>query len=144
MNNALRVLVAVDGSASSLEACRTLTHLLPTDAEVRLLTVLSYSAYPHSLMGGRLTNEEQRAEAAEQTAASAQDDARRIFAEAGFDVTVVHRFGFPPNEIIAELNEHAADVLAVGRHDANDRAGWVGSVSDRLIRRAHVPVLLVA
>jgi len=144
MQNALRVLVAVDGSSSSLDACRTLTQLLPRDADVRLLTVLSYSVFPHSLLGGRLSDEEQREQAAEQTAAEVQDAAREIFESAGYDVTVVHRFGFPPNEIIAELNEHAADVLAVGRRDGNEHASWLGSVSDRIIRRAQVPVLLVA
>jgi nucleotide-binding universal stress UspA family protein len=142
MHKNMCVLVAVDGSTSSLDACRTLMNLLPATADIRLLTVLSYSDYPRSLMGGRLADEGRRADAAQRTAAAAQDAAREMFIEAGYDVTVVHRFGFPPNEIMAELDEHAADLLAVGRRDL-DRANWRGSVSDRIIRRAQVPVLLV-
>jgi nucleotide-binding universal stress UspA family protein len=143
MQNGLRVLVAVDGSAASLEACRTLTQLLPANADVRLLTVLSFREYPHSLMGGSLSDEEKRADAAQRTAAEAQNDAREVFVQAGFDVTAVHRFGFAPNEIIAELNEHETDVLAVARRDGAKENG-PDTALDRIIRRAQVPVLLVA
>jgi nucleotide-binding universal stress UspA family protein len=143
MQSNVRVLVAVDQSSASLDVCRTLIHLLPSDADVRLLAVLSYRDYPHSLMGGRFADETQRVEAAERTAAAVLDEAREVFAQAGFDVTVVHRFGFAPNEIMAELSEHAADVLAVGRRDDAGGNG-LGSALDRIIRRAQVPVLLVA
>jgi len=142
MTDNLRVLVAVDAS-SSVDVCRTLVHLLPARADIRLLTVLSFSEFPHALMGGRLADEAERAESARRAAASAQDTAKQMLADAGFDVTVVHRFGFPPNEIIAELDEHHADVLALGRRDTNGR-DWAGSVSDRILRRARVPILLVA
>jgi len=140
----LRALVAVDGSAPAVHACEMLTHLLPAGAEIRLLTVLSYSDYPYSLVGGRLSDEDKRVEEAMREAAEAQGKAREILEAAGYRVAMVHRFGYPSDEIISELDEHGADIVVLGTRRLRGPARWVGSTSDRVIHRANVPVLLVS
>jgi nucleotide-binding universal stress UspA family protein len=140
----MRALVAVDGSAPAIRACQMLTHLLPAGAEIRLLTVLSYSDYPYSLVGGRLSDEDERRDESSREVAAAQWEAREILEKAGYRVTVVHRFGYPSDEIISELDEHGADIVVLGTRKLHGPARWVGSTSDRVIHQARVPVLLVA
>lgn len=140
----MRVLVAVDGSAPALRACEVLTKLLPAGSEVMLLTVLSYSDYPYSLIGGHLSDERQRMEMARFELKSAQTDARAVLEDAGFRVVVVHRFGYPPDEIVSELTDHGADLVVLGRRGLRGPARWLNSVSQRVMHRTDTPVLLVA
>jgi len=140
----MRALVAVDGSAPAVRACKMLTNLLPPGTEIRLLTVLSYTDYPYSLAGGHLSDERERCNDNRREIAATQAEARAILEDAGFDVTVVHRFGYPSDEIISELDEHGADIVVLGTRKLRGPARWVGSTSDRVIHQAHVPVLLVA
>src|SRR5947209_5261113 len=144
MRVGMRALVAVDGSAPAVHACEMLSRLLPAGTDVRLLTVLSYGSYPYSLMGGHLSDEGDRVFAARREVEKTQDAARMLLEDAGFRVTVVHRFGYAPEEIIAELEECEADLLVLGRRGLRGPSRWLGSVSDRVVHRSDVPVLLVA
>ncbi len=140
----MRVLVAADGSQPAVDACRMLARPLPAGSDVRLLTVLSFSTYPYSLIGGHLSDESERAETAKREAARMQAEAREILEKAGFEVSVVHRFGYAPDEIISELEEYGADMVVLGHRNLHAPARWASSVSDRVIHRSKTPVLLVA
>src|ERR1700756_1469486 len=90
--------------------------MLHGDVHARVLTVLSYTLYPYALYPDReLSDEVSRARAAEEEAGIATHDARLILEKAGFAVETTHRFGNPPDEIIAELEEWKPDLLVMGR-----------------------------
>lgn len=139
-----RILVATDGSEASIGACRQVAGLLdPGEAEVRLIAVLSsglqaaaYDGYPHDDAAA-----ERAAQAAVEAAVGVSRD---LLEDAGFRVQVTHRFGNPPDGILAEIEEWAPDLVVMGRRGLGFPARWLmGSVSDRVLRSARCPVLLV-
>jgi len=142
----LRVLVAVDGSPSAEQACRRLPGFVrPDDTEVRLVTVLSYGmradAY-HQRIDQRIDADlvhEARASVEVATGPS-----RGLLEASGFGVQVAHRFGNPADAILEEIREWGPDLVVMGRRGLGVPARWLlGSVSDRVLRNAHVPVLIV-
>jgi nucleotide-binding universal stress UspA family protein len=141
-----RVLVAVDGSEHAERAAQVVARLLAgRRPEVELLVVLSFELDPYTLLGEPLedTPERQRAERhAVETATSAP---RRILAAVGARVEVRHRFGNPADEILAEAQEREPDLIVVGRRGLSAPGRWLlGSVSDRVVRHADAPVLVVS
>lgn len=140
----MRVLLATDGSEHALAACRSLVPMLLADRdEVRVLTVLSYTMYPHSLIEIPLSGEKESEESAHQEVRRLTDECRRILEESGLKVDVVHRFGNPPDEIIAEIDEWNPDLVALGRRGVRGVERWIGSVSEHVLHHAKVPMLLV-
>ena len=66
-------------------------------------------------------------------------------AERAARVEVRHRFGNPADEILAEAQEREPDLIVVGRRGLSAPGRWlIGSVSDRVVRHAHAPVLVVS
>ena len=141
----IRVLAAVDGSEHAERAAQVAAGLLAgRRLEVEVLVVLSFELDPYTLLGESLedTPERQRAERhAVETATSAP---KRIFEAVRARVEVRHRFGNPADEILAEAQEREPDLIVVGRQGLSAPARWlIGSVSDRVVRHAHAPVLVV-
>ena len=63
---------------------------------------------------------------------------------AGLSVSVHKRFGNPPNEVLAEVDELVPDLVVVGRRGLGRAASLMfGSVSSSLLRHSAVPVLTV-
>ena len=63
---------------------------------------------------------------------------------AGLSVSVHQRFGNPPDEVLAEVDELVPDLVVVGRRGVGRAASLVlGSVSSSLLRHSAVPVLTV-
>jgi nucleotide-binding universal stress UspA family protein len=132
-----RLLVATDGSEAAAHAARHGLDLAAAlDAEVTALSVVDDTA-------GRavrdLLGEDRERTASEACAAVAADGAER-----GVEVTerVVH--GAPAEEVVAAVDSTDADLVVVG---ATGRRGvddvLLGSVADRTVRSAPVPVLTV-
>lgn len=139
-----RVLVAVDGSDSALEAARLVTRLIGDDpAEARLVTVLSYDAYPYSLVGGNLSDEQQRRREAESAVEDAQHEARKTLDEMGVRWASVQRYGHPADALVDEIESYRPDLVVMGRRGLSGPGRWLGSISDRVVHRTRVPVLLV-
>jgi len=140
----LSVVVATDGSEHSVKAARVLVDVLGgRSAEVRLVTVLSMEMKPTTYMGDLSDADERRAHIAEETE-KAVGDVRRILEEAGLSVSVHHRLGNPPDEVLAEVDEVVPDLVVVGRRGLGRAASLVlGSVSSSLLRHSAVPVLTV-
>jgi nucleotide-binding universal stress UspA family protein len=141
----IRVLAAVDGSEHAERAAQVAAGLVAgRRAEVELLMVLSFELDPYTLLGEPVeeTLETQRAEHHAIEAATAAP--RRILESAGARVEIRHRFGNPADEILAEAQEREPDLIVVGRQGLSPPARWlIGSVSDRVVRHAHAPVLVV-
>jgi nucleotide-binding universal stress UspA family protein len=112
--------------------------------EIRIVTVLSFELYPVTMLGEDLVDSHDRAQAVGRAVHRTTWRARRAFESAGFPVSVAHRFGNAGDEILAEATDWRADLLVLGRRGLHAPTRWlVGSVSDRVLRHAKVPVLLI-
>lgn len=124
-----RVLVPLDGSARADGIVPPLAHLLGGRLdEVVLLRVLSPRDPPDAREGVR------------QHLAVVRGELEGL----GARVTTVVRTGDPAREILAAMNEHAPDVVALSSHGRGGLSRLIrGSVAERVLRRATAPVLLV-
>lgn len=140
----LSVLMATDGSEQAVKAAHFLVKTLAgRPAAVRLLTVLSMELEPRSYLGDLSDAPERRARIDAQIKASV-GEVQDLLEQAGIEVTVRHRFGNPPDEVLAEVQERMPDLVVVGRRGLGRAASLVlGSVSVSLILHSDVPVLVV-
>lgn len=142
-----RVLVATRGSVPALRACRVAAQMLsPERTKVRLLTVLPEDLYPnpYTLAGKQMADMPERLQRVHDAVERALAEPRRIFEEAGHPVESNHRFGSAPKEILAEIHDWSPDLIVLGWWWARAPERWVvGSVFERVIRHADVPLLLV-
>ena len=141
-----RILVGADGSEPVERACRLLVDLLAGRAvEARILTVLSFELDPYTLLGELTPETPERLDVMDRAVERATETPRLILEAAGHSVAVVHRFGNPADEILADVDEWGADLVVLGRRGLAAPSRWLlGSVSERVLRHAHVPVLVVS
>ena len=141
----MRVLLATDGSEPAMRACGRVASLLgPGRDQVRLLTVLSYSEYPHSLVPDLpLADETEREKREGEEVHRLTDQPRRILEEGGHTVEITHRFGHPTDEIVAEIEEWRPELVVLGRRGVRGLERWMGSVSEHVLHHSEVSVLLV-
>jgi nucleotide-binding universal stress UspA family protein len=141
----VKVLLATDGSEPAMRACRRVASLLVAERDqVRLLTVLSYSLYPHSQIPDMpLADESDRARHEGEEVHRITGPPRRVLEESGFDVEVDHRFGNPTEQIISEIKEWSPDLVVLGRRGVRGLERLIGSVSEHVLHHSTVPVLLV-
>lgn len=141
----MKVLLATDGSEPAMRACECASSLLvPGRDQVRLLTVLSYSEYPHSLVPDMpLSDETERAEREVEEVHQLTDQPRRLLEESGHTVEIAHRFGNPTDEIVAEIEDWRPELVVLGRRGVRGVERWIGSVSEHVLHHSKVPVLLV-
>jgi nucleotide-binding universal stress UspA family protein len=72
-----------------------------------------------------------------------QDVQRRLEAD-GLAVRAIVRWGDPAGEILATAQEGHADLIAMATHGRGGLGRWmIGSVADRVVRTATIPVLVV-
>lgn len=143
------VLVAVDGSDDSSQAVRFLRNLaLPRPTKVRLLGVVEPIRYPGSaprMLRGQLVTmvkelERERRGQLEKALAGAavqlDDKVRRV--------TRSTPAGHPADQILATAAAHDADLVVVGARGHGGIARLLlGSVSEKVLRYARCPVLIV-
>jgi nucleotide-binding universal stress UspA family protein len=141
----MKVLLATDGSEPAVRACGCASSLLvPGRDQVRLLTVLSYSEYPHSLVPDMpLSDEAERAEREVEEVHQLTDQPRRLLEDSGHTVEIAHRFGNPTDEIVAEIEDWRPELVVLGRRGVRGVERWIGSVSEHVLHHSKVPVLLV-
>lgn len=81
---------------------------------------------------------------AQEVAEEALAEMRRDLEAAGFKVSCVVKTGFPWREILALEEVEAPSVIVIGSHGrTNIGEVFLGSVSDRVIRKCKRPVLVV-
>jgi nucleotide-binding universal stress UspA family protein len=143
------VLVGMDGSDDSFRAVRFLQLLcLPRQTKVRLLSVVERLRYPTTAPGmlrGQLVKmlkeleAERRAEldkVLERAATHLEDRITRV--------TKTTPAGNPADEILAIADAFDADLIVVGARGMRGVARLLlGSVSERVLRHARCPVLIV-
>ena len=138
----MKILFATDGSEATARAASFLAPLVGAGTDqVRVLIVLPYVMHPH---GERGSPERARMEAA--AAAQVEEisnDVVRALGDMGDRLTIRRRFGHPPDEIALAVAEWEPDLVVLGRRGLRGPARWLGSVSERVLHQAKVPVLLV-
>jgi nucleotide-binding universal stress UspA family protein len=143
------VLVGMDGSEDSFRAVRFLQSLcLRRQTKVRLLSVVERLRYPTTAPGalkGQLTamikelEAERRAELEKVLERAATHLDNQVIR-----VTKSTPTGRPANEIIATAEAFDADLVVVGARGLGGMARLLlGSVSERVLRHAQCPVLIV-
>ncbi len=139
-----RVLVATDGSEGASRATLLAVRFLRGErVEARVLTVLSFEMDPYTLLGEVTPETPERLDVLDRAVERATEAPRRILEEAGHRVAVVHRFGNPADEILADIDEWGPDLVVMGRRGLAAPSRWLlGSVSDRVLRHSHVAVLV--
>ena len=126
LHSARRVLLATDGSETSLKAARELSNRpWPEGSEFRILTVEEpWLIKPSSVV----TN---------------TDSAEQVLASAGLKPTVAILSGKPKEVILTEAKKWNADLIVVGSHG---RRGFkrflLGSVSEAVAMNAHCSVVV--
>lgn len=144
-----RIVLAVDDSPHAEEAVRFLARLpLPADAMVHVVQVVR-TLQPHAVVAPEFLVEYETAlaEAAGEAAVAAQGVARTACAQlkaSGKNAEPTVRRGDPADEILIFARQEEADLIVAGARGTSLIAGLlVGSVADRLLKRAECSVLLV-
>lgn len=134
-----RILVPTDGTPSSDCAVENGLELAAKhDAEVHALYVVETD----SSMG----HYDFKVEREEETGEQAVEAVERRAAESGRDlsVTKAFRYGSPSEEIVDYAADHDVDLVMMGTHGRSgfDRLLNAGSVAERVVRDADVPVMV--
>jgi nucleotide-binding universal stress UspA family protein len=137
------ILVPVDGSEPSLHAAEHAAELAARfDAPLHALYVVD--ADPSPLAVSRADVRETLREVGEQAAENAFETVERLAEDAGVDLETAVVEGAPAEQIVDYAGERGVDLVVMGTHG---RSGLgkrlVGSVTERVVRNAPVPVLTV-
>ena len=137
----MAVLVAYDGSGPAQEA---LEHAVDQygDREIILLRVIEVAggATGAGLNLAQETLREQRKEVTEELSEEVAD----LINTEGLDLRMESVVGRPAQEIVDFAEEHDVDHIIVGNHGREGISRvLLGSVAEKVVRRAHVPVTVV-
>lgn len=139
------ILVPVDGSATSLLAVSKATQLAKAfGSEVTAVYVLD--PYPFTGVGADFAyGQAQYLSAATAEANKALEDVNKAMADSGVVVKTLIGEGHAVHEGIARVGENVgADLIVMGSHGRRGLEKLVlGSVAQRVLQTAHVPVLVV-
>ena len=136
------VLIPTDGSDPAEAAARRGFDLAAQcTADIHVLSVADSSIATGAGYSGDSRSIRQRLrETATARATSLRDEA----AERGLDATAATREGIPAKEIADYADEHDIDTIAIGTSGRGGVArAVVGSVADKVVRTASVPVLTI-
>lgn len=139
--DALRVIMAMDRRSRPVVTAQFLCTFLPPQSRVRIVTVAAYQEQPDSPWGRMVDS----AEAAAQMAAVNSKDfysARQLLQMTGASVSFGHRYGHAADEVLTEASDWCADLIVVG-HDGNSSQRFLGSVTEAIVKRSRLPVLVV-
>ena len=138
-----RILLATDGSASSVEAARKAAGMAHAfGAELHVVHVMPVTQ-PYHLVGtdaeGPSLYEEDK-----QWAQELLDGQVRKLEEEGANVAKAYlRTGEPDAEVVALGEDIGADMIVVGSRGMGRLRRPIGSVSSSIVAHAHCPVLVV-
>ena len=132
------ILVPVDGSETSQRAVETARGLAETTgATVHILSVVDVTGAPMSFGTETVSTLEEAAERIVDQAASA-------FADTDLHLVAAVRRGTPWRVVLNYCTDEGIDLVVLGQHG---RTGLerllLGSVTDRVLRSAEIPVLVV-
>jgi len=139
------ILVPVDGSTTSLLAVSKAAELAKIFGS-NVTAVYVVDPYPFTGVGAEFAyGQAQYLSAATAEANAALEAVRKIMDEAGLPVTTVVGEGHAVHEgIVRVLESSGADLIVMGSHGRRGLEKlMLGSVTARVLRSVHVPVLVV-
>jgi nucleotide-binding universal stress UspA family protein len=135
-----RILVPVDGSEQSRDACAFAIEEYP-DSELVLLHVINPAEAGYSAQASIPSFSEEWYEHAKEEAAELFEEVRSEASEAGVEVSSDTVVGKPSRSIVEYADENDIDQIVMGSHG---RSGvtriLLGSVAESVVRDASVPV----
>jgi nucleotide-binding universal stress UspA family protein len=143
-----RILMATDGSKTSVRALKTAVELAKkTKAKLILVGVIDNRLY----MGHAMLAEDSPNRLAEpvedylmQVTGAYLADATKLCGREGVDPEIVIRTGHPVEEILKETRRSRADLLVVGSHGRSGIGSVMGSVAYGVLHgESRAPVLVV-
>jgi nucleotide-binding universal stress UspA family protein len=143
-----RILMATDGSATSVRALKTAVELAKkTRAKLTLVGVIDNRLY----VGRTMLAEDSPTRLAEpvedylmQVAGAYLADASTFCGREGVEPEIVIRTGHPVEEILKEARRSKADMLVMGSHGKSGIGSVMGSVTYGVLHgESRVPVLVV-
>ncbi len=146
-----KILVPLDGSRIGEAALpyveELVTKMMPgTSVEVTLIQVLSSLSY-YVVAGeasARVPYTEQEIEQMKKQASAYLKKAGGSLRKAGVTTKVRVAVGHPVEEIIKASEEIKVNIIAMSSHGRSGLSRWAfGSVTDRVLRGGHSPVLIV-
>jgi nucleotide-binding universal stress UspA family protein len=135
------ILIPTDGSTHSAEAAKAGLDLAEElDAEVHAMSVVDAELVASTTYTtGAAKNEERMHEEAEENAKEVAEKAR----ERGLEAVEVVETGIPAEKIVEYADENV-DAIVIGTHGRSGmRRVLLGSVTDKVVRTASVPVVTV-
>ena len=136
-----RILIPTDGSPESAKAAEAGLDLAEElNAEVHAMSVVDAELVASTTYtSGAAKNEERMHEEAEENAAEVAEEAR----ERGLEAVEVVKTGIPAEKIVEYADENV-DAVVMGTHGRSGvRRVLLGSVTDKVVRTASVPVITV-
>jgi nucleotide-binding universal stress UspA family protein len=134
-----QILVGFDGSEQSKKAADTAVALARSlDARILLLAVARPPEPATSVELGAVLDDAK--EHFEQAFIAVRDAARNAEVELQTDVAVGH----PAEQIIHRAEQDKVDLIVLGRRGTSTFHKWIlGSVSEKVLRYAHCPVMVL-
>jgi nucleotide-binding universal stress UspA family protein len=140
------ILVPIDCAGGAVQLCETAAGLVGRlQARVLLLAVthLPPGLAPGTVLNSGLGRTATAQHIMDADAAAQLDALRGLFPE-GINVTTLVRHGDPGEQILAVASEREVSMIIMGTHGRKGVARWIlGSVCERVVRHATVPVLTV-
>ena len=137
----MNVLVPIDGSEPATRALELACEQYPA-AEITALYVSKLSSGQDRVMAGGRFEDWQKTE--ESRAADIFSDARKIASAHSIDLETVHTFGDPLRYIVSYAEKNEIDQIILGSRGRDRTPKYLlGSVAERVVRRAPMPVLVV-
>ncbi|MFP8888368.1 universal stress protein [Natrialbaceae archaeon A-CW2] len=135
----MAILVPYDGSTPAQQAVRHAAETYP-DAELILLRVIElaegYTSAGYNLLRERFDEAE--------AAPDVSTELRTLLDEAGVEFRVETAVGSPAREIVEFAAENDVDHIVVGSHGRQGVSRvLLGSVAEKVVRRAPIPVTVV-
>jgi nucleotide-binding universal stress UspA family protein len=137
-----RILVPTDGSDGTEDVVdHALEIARGRDATIHVLSVADRRVY----LSADADEQEDVLDALESDASEAVAAAAEQIEAAGVDAVTEVRTGVPHAEIVRYADEEDVDLLAIGTHGRTGKEKLVhlGSVTDRVVKEAQEPVLVV-
>lgn len=136
-----KILVPTDGSKAAVDAADEAFDLADQlDAEVLVVSVVEDALVDDKIYG----NPPADVERVREIATNATEDLVEEAESRGIDADPVVVQGSPASEVIEQAEKSGADMIAMGTHGRSglDRV-LLGSVADKVVRQADVPVLTI-
>jgi nucleotide-binding universal stress UspA family protein len=148
----MSILLATDGSASSLKAAQWLNHFVsPDHTQITLVSVVTVPSIEQFGTAGLYPNaSEMYQEALQDTlkeakarAQAALDQTAQVLTECP-PVAQVALSGNPAEAIVHYAHDHQMDLIVMGRRGHSALGNLFGSVSFGVLQRSKIPVTVVS